>query len=75
MIQEVKMYQAVCDGCGKSCTEDGGIIAWESPESARYTAVESGWFAVNHNLYCPDCVVWDKETKSYKPKKTKTYDK
>ena len=30
---------------------------------------------INGEIYCPDCVEWDEETKSYKPMKAKTYDK
>ena len=69
MIQEVTMYQAVCDGCGKTCPDYDGIIAWETRRSARLVALDSGWLAVNHCLYCPDCVEYDEETGSYKPKK------
>lgn len=69
MIQEVEMYQAVCDGCGRPCAEISGIVAWETPESARIAALESGWMSINHVLYCPDCVEYDEVTKNYKPKK------
>ena len=68
MIQKVEMYQAVCDRCGRPCAEISGIVAWATPESARIAAWESGWLAINHCLYCPDCVEYDEETDSYKPK-------
>ena len=68
MIQEIKMYQAVCDRCGRPCTEISGIVDWATPESARIAAWESGWMSINHGLYCPDCVEYDEETDSYKPK-------
>ena len=42
MIREVTMYQAVCDGCGKPCT-DGEITGWEAAESAHYVSMESGY--------------------------------
>ena len=61
----------MCDGCGKPCAEISGIVAWEHPESARIAALESGWMSINHVLYCPDCVEYDEETKSYKPKEKK----
>ena len=68
MIQKVEMYQAVCDRCGRPCAETSGIVAWENTESARIAAWESGWMSINHGLYCPDCVEYDEETDSYKPK-------
>ena len=71
MIQKVEMYQAVCDGCGRPCAEISGIVGWATPKSARIAAWESGWLAINHCLYCPDCVEYDPETDSYKPKMKK----
>lgn len=71
MIQEVEMYQAVCDGCGRICASTGGIIAWTDTESAKYVALESGWKEIDGCLYCPDCVVYDEETDSFKPKDRK----
>ena len=68
MMQKVEMYQAVCDRCGRPCSEISGIVAWENPESARIAAWESGWMSINHDLYCPDCVEYDEETENYKPK-------
>ncbi len=68
MIQDVTMYQAVCDRCGRICASMGGIIAWTDTESAKYVALESGWKEINGNLYCPDCVECDEGTNSYKPK-------
>ena len=29
------------------------------------------WEEIDGKLYCPDCVEYDEETKSYKPKKKK----
>lgn len=69
MIQKVEMYQAVCDRCGRPCFETSGIVAWESTESARIAAWESGWMSINHGLYCPYCYEYDEETDEYKPKK------
>ena len=69
MIQEVKMYQAVCDGCGKVFVEERGIRTWANRLSAYLAEWMSGWMYFNHCLYCPDCVEYDKETDSYKPKK------
>ena len=69
MIQEVKMYQAVCDGCGKPHADERGRTVWANRVSAYLAAWMSGWMSINHNLYCPDCVEYDEETDSYKPKK------
>lgn len=70
MIRIVEMYQAVCDRCGKPHIDElNGYVAWTDERSARDVAVDSGWLAVNHCLYCPDCVEYDPETDSYKPKK------
>lgn len=71
MIQKVKMYQAVCDGCGyefyETCPTENdaidGVVFFEN------------WQEINGKLYCPDCVEWNEETDSYKPKKTKTHGK
>lgn len=68
MIQKVEMYQVVCDRCGRPCAEISGIVAWATPEFARIAALESGWIPINNGLYCPDCVEYDEETDSYKPK-------
>ena len=65
MIQKVEMYQAVCDGCGyefyETCPTENdaidGVVFYEN------------WQEINGKLYCPDCVEYDEETKSYKPKK------
>ena len=67
MIQKVTMYQAVCAGCGEICA-DSWTTAWESPASAKYFALESDWCEIDGKLYCPDCVEYDEETDSYKPK-------
>ena len=69
MIQEVTMYQAVCDGCGKEFVEERGRRTWANRVSAYLAAWMSGWMSINHKLYCPDCVEYDEETDSYKPKK------
>ena len=68
MIQKVEMHQAVCDRCGRLCAETSGVVAWESPESARIAAFESCWISIDNGLYCPDCVEYDEETDSYKLK-------
>lgn len=69
MIREVMICQAVCDRCGRPCSETSGIVDWESTESARIAALESGWMSINHGLYCPNCYEYDEETDEYKPKK------
>ena len=68
MIREVTMYQVVCDRCGRSCAETGGIMAWANQDSARIAAWKSGWLLVDHETYCHDCVEYDEETDKYKPK-------
>lgn len=61
------MYEncVICSGCGR-------II--DFPET-RPTAIGiarcNGWIEINSDLYCPDCVGWDEETDSYKPKNMK----
>lgn len=71
MIRKVEMYQAVCDGCGKSyVNEDLGYCAWVDAESARENALESdtGWQEIDGKIYCPDCVEFDNEIDDYKLK-------
>ena len=67
MIREVTMYQAVCDGCGKPCT-DGEITGWEAAERAHYVSMESGYKDIDGKLYCPDCYEYNEETDEYKLK-------
>lgn len=64
MIRKAEMYQAVCDGgCGRK------FAMYKTKESAFIAAVHIGcWEEIDGHLYCPDCVEWDEETKSYKPK-------
>ena len=64
MIQEVTMYEAVCDGCGK-CDE----AVLKDPYEVKLIAIRwREWQEINGKLYCPDCVEYDEETDSYKPK-------
>lgn len=74
MIQEVTMYQAVCDGCGKAfrCEDEDKYPAiFDSPKQIQLALSSTDWLIDCDRLYCPDCVVWDNKTKSYKPKKKK----
>ena len=65
MIQKTEMYRAVCDGCGSK-------HGYEFSECmARYMSKICDWEEIDGKLYCPDCVEWDEETKSYKPKNMK----
>ena len=58
------MYQAVCDGCGK-CDE----AVLKDPYEVKLIAIRwREWQEINGKLYCPDCVEYDEETDSYKPK-------
>lgn len=69
MIREVKMYQAVCDVCGKAhVNEFLGYCAWVDESSAVEDAYEEGWTEIDDKLYCPDCYEYDEETDEYKPK-------
>ena len=63
MIREVKMYEAVCDGCGR----------WKSPcktkGKAMYIAsVWKRWKEIGGKLYCPDCYEYYEKTDEYKLK-------
>lgn len=72
MIQKVEMYQAVCDRCGKTLKgKCGDTLHTYLPHPLAQIAVNREWLFVNHCLYCPDCVEYDEETDSYKPKKKK----
>ena len=64
MIQEVKMYQAVCDGCGRKSK-----ILDTANDAMFYALSDDGWYGLDGKLYCPDCVEYDEETDRYKPKK------
>ena len=65
------MYQAVCDRCGKAFQfddEDKYPAIFDSPKQMQLALSSSGWLIDSGKLYCPDCVVYDEETDSYKPK-------
>lgn len=45
---------------------------YKTKRIAFAAAVHIGrWEYINGHLYCPDCVEWDEETKSYKLKEKK----
>ena len=74
MIQKVEMHQAVCDGCGDifgyyDANNVKRDFVFKSEQSARKTSKEWEWLEIDGKLYCPDCVEYDHETDSYKPKK------
>lgn len=72
MIQKVEMYQAVCDGCGKTfCNPLVHCDAFGAPGFAKRSARNYGWRNIDGKLYCPDCVEYEEETDSYKPKEKK----
>ena len=57
MIQEVTMYQAVCDGCGKHGW------AFRIPElAAKHAKSRLQWEEVDGKMYCPECVVRELES-------------
>lgn len=64
MIQEITMFQAVCDRCGEE-----SLLLYRSVQHAINCLSKDGWLNVNHETYCPDCVEYDEETDSYNPKK------
>ena len=44
MIEEIKMYQAVCDRCGYVCDEDEGEIEIrDTPDEMKHEAENYGW--------------------------------
>ena len=73
------MYQAVCDGCGDifgyyATVRDKNVkreFVFRDEQSAHRSAKEWEWLEIDGKLYCPDCVEYDEETDSYKPKKKK----
>lgn len=70
MIEKVEMYQAVCDGCGKSYYDDfNGFVAWSDEVAAQNAATENEWMEINGKLYCPDCYEYDEELDDYVVKK------
>lgn len=65
MIQELTMYQAVCDGCGR-------VLGNPSvDEKAAYDSAYIVEYAqkIGGKLYCPECYEYDEETGEYKSKK------
>lgn len=66
MIEKVEMYQAVCDGCGKSYYDDfNGFVAWSDESTAKNAATEDGWQEIDGKLYCPDCMEYDERLEDY----------
>jgi uncharacterized cysteine cluster protein YcgN (CxxCxxCC family) len=64
MIREVKMNQAVCDGCGRA-----NYDKVEDKDDAVYEDIYfDAWRHIDGKLYCHDCYEYDKETDEYKPK-------
>lgn len=68
MIEEIKVYQMVCDGCGVFHEYDGMIVHFEFEHQAEFSAKESDWKNIDGKWYCPDCVErffeydWDNDT-------------
>lgn len=59
MIQEVKMYTIVCDGCGCDVNEDSGYAGWNDEEYVDDIRQEAGWEKVDDKHYCTDCFEYD----------------
>ena len=69
MIKEITMYQAECDGCGNIYVSPvNNDWCWKSRKMALKNATNWGWEEIDGKLYCPDCFVWDRKNKCYKPK-------
>lgn len=67
MIEEIKMYQAVCDRCGYVCDEDEGEIEIrDTPDEMKQAAEDYEWREVNGRLLCPKCL---EECCGYNPEK------
>lgn len=66
MIRKVEMYQAVCDNCGKDCSDED-YYAWPAESLAIEDALYIEWKIIDDKLYCPDCYEYDEETDEYKP--------
>ena len=62
MIREVKMYEAVCDGCGRKTGK------YNSMERLNANGDFLLWVDIDGKLYCPACYEYDEETDEYKPK-------
>lgn len=76
MIQKVEIkvivaYKIVCDRCAKVHFNKSlkGEEGWVTESLSIEDAFYHGWEEIDGKLYCPDCVEYDEETKSYKPKK------
>jgi hypothetical protein len=64
------MYQAVCDNCGKDCSNED-YYAWPEERLAIEDALYMGWQIIDDKLYCPNCFEYDYKIGGYKPKKEK----
>lgn len=54
MIQKVEMYQAVCDGCGKTLLNNlRNPIVFNSKEYLEGVLSERDWREIDGHLYCP----------------------
>ena len=75
MIEEIKVYQMVCDGCGAFHEYGGMIVHFEFEHEAEFSAKESDWKNIDGKWYCPDCVErffeydWDNDTYVRKEKR------
>lgn len=59
MIQEVTMYIAVCDACGKACDDE--YAGWTDAFTAKEEAEYADWKEIDRKLYCPECYEWNDE--------------
>lgn len=59
MLQELKMFTIVCDGCGKDVNEGTGYSGWNCDNYIEEIRQEAGWEKVDDKHYCPDCFEYD----------------
>jgi len=59
MIQEVKMYTILCDGCNKDVCDGTEYSAWSDVGYVEDAAMEENWHVEDSKHYCPDCFEYD----------------
>lgn len=52
MLQEIKAYDAICNGCGKAA----GLLC-KSVGEVRSGLVRLGWASFGNKCWCPDCKI------------------
>lgn len=70
------MYQVRCDRCKRILEDEideDYYAVFSSKEEAAYHSSLSCWTNIDDKFYCLDCVEYDKETNTYKPKIESSY--